>query len=243
VPHGQRGASGQLPPRHRRGSSARFPPSCEARACAALRVALLPVRQSPVPYHSFLSATAAVLLFFRGSDRRASRGESGISSSTSRVYQEYTTQEASCATDILSQPDLAKVTLGFKAFPSKDVKSGFLDPSCVACPRVRTSDRRVPTCDSCEFENHACREGVACTSTLCCWTVGLHVVNASVARAVPGKYRGYSKLRTHTALGPYRRAISSDPCTHATPCTPPLSDRTFVPWGNMPPNATQARDV
>jgi hypothetical protein len=42
-----------------------------------------------------------------------------------------TTQEASCATDSLSWPDVANMTLGFKAFPVKDVKSEFLDPSCV----------------------------------------------------------------------------------------------------------------
>jgi hypothetical protein len=44
-----------------------------------------------------------------------------------------TTKEASCATDALSSSNLTALTLGFKAFSLKHVKSGFHDPSCVAC--------------------------------------------------------------------------------------------------------------
>jgi len=47
------------------------------------------------------------------------------------------TQEALNETDALSQPDLAKLTLGAKTFPLKHVKSGLLDSSGMVWWTVR----------------------------------------------------------------------------------------------------------
>ena len=57
--------------------------------------------------------------------------ENGKSLCVNLYRKRSATQGASSATDALSWPDLAKVTLGFRAFPLKHVKRGLLDPSVV----------------------------------------------------------------------------------------------------------------